>query len=196
MISFSVSNNFTWVSADARPSCVFWRGCRHDSINKSDPHGAADVFLISLCSTIESRNWLSLQHLPNSEVCVFAALQKKKSLQTNWSRRLRIDFRFEELVLVELLLSSSQKFVLEDLMIASLYFKVCSKVLSRAQRFMEEVFPKEPSWDPQHVLTVLWRTSFRWSSNLGWENWWFFYLLIPELGTFSFHLDIYSTFNS
>lgn len=74
----SVSNNFTWVSADARPSRVFRRGWRHDSINKSDPYGAADVFLISLCSAIESHNWLSLQHLPNSEVCVFAAVQKKK----------------------------------------------------------------------------------------------------------------------
>lgn len=48
-----------------------------NSINKSDPCGAADVFLISLPSTIESWNWLSLQHLPNAEVCVVAAEQKQ-----------------------------------------------------------------------------------------------------------------------
>lgn len=83
MNSLSVPNNFPFVSADARPSCVFWR---HNGINKSDPYGAADVFLISLYSTVESQNWLSLQHLPNCEVHVFAALQiKKKKKVSRWA---------------------------------------------------------------------------------------------------------------
>lgn len=126
-------NIFTWqqrlgvisFSADAWPSCVFWR---HSSINKSDPDGAADVFLISL----KVPNPLSLQRLRNSELC--AAAQKKVSRR---SRSRRVDVPAEELLFVEFFLSSSQKSLLQDVTMASEDFRVCSKLFS-AQRFMGE----------------------------------------------------------
>lgn len=74
-ISVAADNNFIRVSVDAKPSCVF-SGEAENNINKSKPCGAADVFLVSLPAT-ESWNWLSLQHLPNSQVCVATAEQKQ-----------------------------------------------------------------------------------------------------------------------
>lgn len=94
MIPFGVSCNLTRVSADSQPDGVFGSSWRHNGINKWSPQ-CGDVFFISLCSAIKGKNWLSLQHPPNLEVCVVAAEQGEgETLQAGWSRRMKIDFFF------------------------------------------------------------------------------------------------------
>lgn len=102
-----------------------------NNINKSEPCGAADVFLISLCSATESWNWLSLQHLPNSEVCVIAAEQKQPWDQTK--QKAENGFSLLGAWIGGLPIpSSSQMFILGDVKIASKVFRVYSKVVCRA----------------------------------------------------------------
>lgn len=135
---------------------------RHNSINKSDPYGAADVFLISLCSTIESSNWLSLQHLPNSLVCVFAAVLKKKKVSRQ-SGRLRIDFSLWGACICRIVPLLKPKVYLSSRMWRSFVLRLwrfLKGFFAKPGGSCMKEFPKQPSWDPQQVLKVLWRTAF------------------------------------
>lgn len=108
-------------------------GEAENNINKSDPCGAADVFLISLCSAIESWNWLSLQHLPNSEVCAAAAEQKQSPDQMKQKAENRFPLWGAWIGGIANLLKPNV--YPRD---ASKDFRVCLKVLCRAQTFMEQ----------------------------------------------------------
>lgn len=152
MISVAVSNNFTWVSVDARPGCVFWRGCRHNSINKNDPYGAADVVFISLCSTIEPK--LIITAAPPKLALCFCCSTKKKSLQTKLKQKVENRFSLWGVCIwwncphpeANSLSSRTWRWLLKTSGFVQRFFAEPRG----SWRSMKE-FPKEPSWSPDKV---------------------------------------------